>query len=152
MSQDGTGRIRSVIDDFGGRDYFGRAGRGVGRLFDRTDDSASACRCRTSFEGKTLVLDAADCDGALGAASACRRTVVDTLTDRDAERIVVRSNGLEYRYADPGVALLGSAGRFVALLGDRVGRVGPSLVENNRCDRCLEVERELSRVQCVGEC
>ncbi|QCS41610.1 type II/IV secretion system ATPase subunit [Natrinema versiforme] len=119
MSQDGTGHLRSVIDGLGVRNFFGRDAPGVGGLFGRNEDRLSPCACRVSFEDETLLLDAADCDGDLESASACRQTAVEALADRDASRIVVRSNGLEFRYDGRGVDLLGAAGRFVALLGDR---------------------------------
>lgn len=123
MSQDGTGRLRSVIDGLGVRNFLGRDASGVGGLFGRNEDALSPCACRVSFEDETLVLDAADCDGDLESASACRQTAIKALTDHDADRIVVRSNGLEYRYDGRGVALLRAAGRFVALLGDRDERL-----------------------------
>ncbi|NUB94014.1 type II/IV secretion system ATPase subunit [Haloterrigena sp. SYSU A121-1] len=114
MTGDGAeGSLRSVIGGFG-----------VGRVFDsleRFGDSEppDACSCRVATAGETLVLDAGDCDGDLATAPPCRRTVVDALTDRDARRIVVRTNGLEYQYRGRGVDLLAAAGRFVDRLGDR---------------------------------
>ncbi|QLK27245.1 Flp pilus assembly complex ATPase component TadA [Natrinema zhouii] len=112
MSLDGTARLRSVIDDLG-----------LGSVFGSRTDTASACGCTLSFEDETLVLDAAECDGDLENETACRRTAIEALADREAARILVRSNGLERRYDDRGVELLGSAGRFIALLGDRDERL-----------------------------
>ncbi|MFC6768228.1 type II secretion protein, partial [Natrinema soli] len=91
MSPDGTTRLRSVIDDLP-----------LGGVFGSRTDTASSCDCTASFDDETLVLDATDCDGDLENATACRRTAIEALADRAAARIVVRSNGLERRYADRG--------------------------------------------------
>jgi len=94
----------------------------IGR-FAREDESSGACSCYVSFDEETLVLDASDCDGQLATSTACRRTVIDALTDRDASRIVVRNTGLEQQYRGSGVELLCSAGRFIERLGDRNNRL-----------------------------
>jgi type IV secretory pathway ATPase VirB11/archaellum biosynthesis ATPase len=112
MSPDGTTRLRSVIDDLG-----------LGGVFGNRTDTASSCGCTASFDDETLVLDATDCDGDLENATACRRTAIEALAERAATRIIVRSNGLERRYADRGVDLLESAGRFISLLGERDERL-----------------------------
>ncbi len=118
MSQHSSGRIRSVVDRVDGTRL------DPGGLFDSWGDEPNTdCACRTTVDAETLRIDASDCDGRLESAVPCRRTAIEALTDREATGIVVRSNGLERRYADRGVALLGSAGRFVALLGDRGDRL-----------------------------
>jgi len=133
MSPDGTTRLRSVIDDLG-----------LGGVFGNRTDTASSCGCTASFDDETLVLDATDCDGDLENATACRRTAIEALAERAATRIIVRSNGLERRYADRGVDLLESAGRFISLLASATsgwpplrGTRSPSLrrSETSRTDR-----------------
>lgn len=120
MTQDGTtNRLRSIID---GRDVRGLLASRIDR-FGSEDDSSGGCSCHVSFDDDALVLEASDCDGQLATSAACRRTVVDALTDRDASRIIVRSNGLERQYRDRGVELCSSAGRFVDRLGDRNDRL-----------------------------
>lgn len=84
------------------------------------------CGCVPAWDGEDLVVDASDCSGDLAASTDCRRTVVQTLREGDPEDIVVRSEGLEYRYSDRGVDLLSAAGRFVELLGDRDDRLATS--------------------------
>ncbi|MFB6102023.1 MAG: ATPase, T2SS/T4P/T4SS family [Haloplanus sp.] len=90
-----------------------------------SDESGSVCRCEPSFRsppgsdperGIALVVDADDCpgDGALATEPACRETVVDALTDRDADAVCVRSAGRERVYDDGAVGLLVAAGRFAA--------------------------------------
>ncbi|GAB3664937.1 ATPase, T2SS/T4P/T4SS family [Halopiger thermotolerans] len=97
------------------------AGIGLGALFDFADRSTENgdCDCELAFEDRTLIVDASACDGTLAEAPSCRRAVVAALAERDADAIVVRSNGLRYRYDARATALLGAAGRFVELLGSR---------------------------------
>lgn len=104
----------------------------VGLAGGRTGSTASAsdCRCEPSFDERTLYVDAEDCSGDLRESNECRRTVVETLADRDAESIVVRSNGLEYRYPERGVDVLAAAGRFVELLGARGERLTEAAAED----------------------
>ncbi|WP_137288055.1 type II/IV secretion system ATPase subunit [Natronorubrum halophilum] len=111
MSQDWVASaFRSVIDELG-----------LGSLLE--DEQRGACACRVTFEDEMLVVDASDCDGELASSEPCRHTVVDALTDREVAGIITRSNGIERRYGDRGVELLGAAGRFVELLGDRDERL-----------------------------
>ncbi|MFA9502561.1 ATPase, T2SS/T4P/T4SS family [Natrinema sp. H-ect1] len=118
MLQNPPERLRSVVDRVDGTRL------GLGGLFDNwSDEPDTGCTCRTAVEAETLRIDASDCDGRLESAVPCRRTAIEALADREANAIVVRSNGLERRYADCGVALLGSAGRFVALRGHRDDRL-----------------------------
>ncbi|MGB9986508.1 ATPase, T2SS/T4P/T4SS family [Salarchaeum japonicum] len=86
-------------------------------------DTDTGCRCRPAFERDTLVLDAADCDGDLAAASACRETAVAALSDRDADAVVVREVGRDRRYDDATTALLVAAGRFAPRVRDRDARL-----------------------------
>ena len=78
-------------------------------------DVAEECRCCPSFQGDTLVIDAAACphDGALRTQPGCRRTAIDALAARDADGVRVESDGIERAYTDRGTALLVAAGRFV---------------------------------------
>jgi flagellar protein FlaI len=87
---------------------------------DGADDAD--CRCSASVrtppggDGRSLVVDAGGCPGRgdLTAEPACRATVVDALTDDDADAIRVRADGRERAYDDVTVALFLAAGRFVA--------------------------------------
>ncbi|QPV63920.1 type II/IV secretion system ATPase subunit [Halosimplex litoreum] len=73
-----------------------------------------ACECRPAFEGDRLVVDASDCPdgGRLASSADCRETVVEALTDRDAETVVTRADGTVRAYEDEAAALLTAAGRF----------------------------------------
>ena len=78
-------------------------------------DCGCTVRRGRNDSGETLLVDATDCpdDGRLAESAACRRTVVETLAERDAERVVTRSTGRERAYLDDHAALLCAAGRFV---------------------------------------
>ncbi|AFK18428.1 type II secretion protein [Haloferax mediterranei ATCC 33500] len=99
------------------------------RLADATGDylldssSSDACECTTEFttptdrphdETVTLAVDASACPnrGLLAHAPACRATVIEALETRDADGVVVRTDGLERRYDDAATGLLVAAGRF----------------------------------------
>ncbi len=84
-----------------------------------------SCGCAPTFEGTELRVDATACgnDGRFESSPDCRETVVDALADRDAERIVVRTAGLEARYEDAACALLVAAGRFVEAVSERDRRL-----------------------------
>lgn len=77
-------------------------------------ESDDACRCNPTFEGDRLVVAAGDCPGrgALAGAVDCRATVVAALTERDADVVLTRADGLERAYEDGAAALLTAAGRF----------------------------------------
>ena len=79
------------------------------------DDSRPACTCEPSFEGDRLVVESHDCPGAgkLAIEPACRQTVVEALTTRDAMAVITHSNGVERAYEDDSAAFLLAAGRFV---------------------------------------
>lgn len=83
------------------------------------------CACAPAFEDGALVVDAADCpgDGRLAVEPACRATVVDALTDRDADHVVTRTRGTERRYDGAAGALLVAAGRFAERVADRDDRL-----------------------------
>ncbi|WP_255191035.1 type II/IV secretion system ATPase subunit [Natronobeatus ordinarius] len=83
------------------------------------DDSTGHCDCELAFDDRTLLVDASACSGDLVQSADCRQSVVEALTAREAEAIVVHSNGLKHRYDGDGASILGAAGRFVELLGDR---------------------------------
>lgn len=92
----------------------------IDRLRTQGDRSADArCGCRTSFGDDRLVVDASDCpeDGSLETSECCRRRVVDALTDRDADAVVVESDGVERTYRGRSAALLVAAGRFAECVG-----------------------------------
>ena len=108
MSPDEAGGIVSAV----------LSGIGLERLVG-DEPSTGRCDCTLEFDDRTLVVNASACDGDLAASPACRRSVVDALAEREAESIVVRSNGLKRRYDADGTAVLGAAGRFVELLGTR---------------------------------
>ncbi len=77
------------------------------------------CQCQLDLEENTLAVDASNCAGDLAASADCRQSVVEYLADHEVESIVVRSNGLTYRYGRSQTAFLGAAGRFIELLGAR---------------------------------
>ena len=92
--------------------------------------ASSACQCDPVFDDRTVHVDATNCSGDLAESKACRRAVIETLADREAESIVVQSNGLEYRYSSRGVAVLAAAGRFIELLGERDARLAETAAED----------------------
>ncbi|MEF8779312.1 MAG: ATPase, T2SS/T4P/T4SS family [Haloferacaceae archaeon] len=84
---------------------------------------AGDCGCTASFEEPAgtgvgrrteLRIDATDCEGNgdLRSAPACRASVVEALSRRDADVVVVRTRRLERRYRGIAAALLVAAGRF----------------------------------------
>jgi type IV secretory pathway ATPase VirB11/archaellum biosynthesis ATPase len=86
-------------------------------------DAASVCSCDVSFEtsagthadrGTRLRVDASDCPGRgdLASSADCRATVVGALTDRDADVVRTRSDGVARTYTDEACAFLVAAGRF----------------------------------------
>jgi len=98
---------------------------------ERRDDGVGAgadggeCQCNPTFRtptgtaldgNPTLVVEADDCPGGgdLAAESTCRATVVDALTEQDADAVCVRCDGRERVYDDGAVGLLVAAGRFAA--------------------------------------
>lgn len=88
----------------------------VRELFGRLrEDPSERCQCDPVFEGDRLVVDSSACDGrgVLATAPACRETVIDALTERDADSIVTRADGVERAYEGRAGALLVAAGRFV---------------------------------------
>ncbi len=95
-----------------------------------TDDGN--CRCNPSFDGATLVVDANDCPGGgeLEAHPDCRTTVLDALADRESDRVVIRSEGVERTYDGDGVAFLVATGRFI----ERVAPHDSKLAERARSD------------------
>ncbi|ELZ91817.1 type II/IV secretion system proteins VirB11/TadA (ATPase) [Haloferax mucosum ATCC BAA-1512] len=86
-------------------------------------NSADGCECTTEFttptdrphdETVTLAVDASACPnhGSLARSPGCRATVIEALETRDADGVVVRTDGLERRYDDAATGLLVAAGRF----------------------------------------
>ncbi len=127
MTRDGTmSAIRAAVDGL----TAGTVLDGIGPLGGR--ERRDACSCRASIADGTLVLEASDCpgDGRLSAEPACRRTAVDALAKRDADRIVVRSNGIERHHYGQSVDLFAAAGRFV----DRFGNTNDELAATARAD------------------
>jgi type IV secretory pathway ATPase VirB11/archaellum biosynthesis ATPase len=94
----------------------------MGTIFDRfrTADERP-CDCRPTFEDDRLRIDAGDCDGdgRLADEPDCRETAVTALTERDAETVVTRSDGVERAYEDESAALLVAAGRFAETVAFR---------------------------------
>jgi type IV secretory pathway ATPase VirB11/archaellum biosynthesis ATPase len=114
------------------------------------DSGGPGCGCDASFDGDQLYVDASDCDhgGRLEGSPPCRAKVVDALTDRDVECVVVCASGLEARYEDGACALLVAAGRFVeataahdSRLADRARRdpLAAAREATGRADRVSEV-------------
>ncbi|MEF8831082.1 MAG: ATPase, T2SS/T4P/T4SS family [Halobacteriales archaeon] len=85
---------------------------GLDRNASEGDDSSP---CEHSFEGDRLVVDAdgLETDAPLADDPECRSAVVEALTGRDVDAIVLRSDGLARTYDGRGAALLVAAGRFV---------------------------------------
>jgi type IV secretory pathway ATPase VirB11/archaellum biosynthesis ATPase len=133
-------------------------------LLARFRDDDPDCACDPRFEDDRLLIDAADCPGAgdLAAESACRRTAIRALADREASAVVTRTDRLERTYEGESAALLVAAGRFAEraafydrTLADRAesdplaaaraaaGRAGPiaEIVAETglaECARCVE--------------
>lgn len=87
----------------------------------------AGCGCRPTFTEPTgtgvrdrveLHVDAADCNagGDLATSPACRATVVEALTGRDADAVQVHTIGRERTYCDEAAGLLLAAGRFASLV------------------------------------
>ncbi|WP_136588458.1 ATPase, T2SS/T4P/T4SS family [Salinigranum halophilum] len=92
-------------------------------LFGTDDDDDAACACELSFEtpagthaecGTELRVAADDCpgNGDLAASADCRATVTGALTERDADLVRSRADGVDRLYTDDACALLVAAGRF----------------------------------------
>ncbi|WP_266076025.1 ATPase, T2SS/T4P/T4SS family [Haladaptatus caseinilyticus] len=98
----------------------------------RGSDSDSRCHCEASFDGDLLVVDASGCSGSgrLADDPLCRATVIDALVTREADRILVRKNGIEHAYEGDDAAFFVAAGRFV----ERVGFYDERLAEHARRD------------------
>ncbi|WP_135364480.1 ATPase, T2SS/T4P/T4SS family [Halosimplex halophilum] len=92
----------------------------------RGSDDGDACECDPAFEGDRLVVDAGDCPGGgrLASAAECRETVVEALTERDAEAVETRADGTVRAYEDDAAALLTAAGRFAGAVAFRDERLG----------------------------
>ncbi|KKF39099.1 type II secretion protein, partial [Halorubrum saccharovorum] len=87
------------------------------------DGDGDSCRCDPSFrepagtgvdDRVVLAVDADDCPGRgdLAASPACLATVVEALTERDADVVRTRHAGRERTYAGRAAACLIAAGRF----------------------------------------
>jgi len=87
------------------------------------DDDPDECRCDPSFrepvgtgvdDRVVLAVDADDCPGRgdLAASPGCLATVVEALTERDADVVRTRHAGRERTYAGRAAACLIAAGRF----------------------------------------
>jgi type IV secretory pathway ATPase VirB11/archaellum biosynthesis ATPase len=126
---------------------------GLREVLPGDDRDETGCGCRARFEGETLVVDADGCDdgGRLTGSPACRAAVVSALTDRDAERVRVLTDGIERTHDGRGVALLVAAGRFVELcagyderLAERARRdpLAAASEATGRADRVSEIAAE----------
>ena len=88
-------------------------------LLDRlvgTDDAE--CSCSTSIEGRSLVVDARDCDGRLADAPACRETIARAAAGTSVRRLRVRTDGVDRCYDRSCLDLLAAAARFAELVSD----------------------------------
>ncbi|QLH80155.1 type II/IV secretion system ATPase subunit [Halosimplex pelagicum] len=96
-----------------------------GLVEDDDEDDDAPCTCDLTIDEGVLLVDASGCDngGDLRRSPHCRASVVRELADHTVDGLVVRASGLEYRYGDRALDLLGTAGRFVDLLGDRDERL-----------------------------
>ncbi|TYT62744.1 ATPase, T2SS/T4P/T4SS family [Natrialba swarupiae] len=140
MSTKGESRLRSIV-------------AGIDGVFDvdPLGSADDACRCRSEFDGDTLILRASNCDGkgTIAEPGPCRRAVVHRLAERDAKRICVRSDGIERRYDGHGVTLLSAAGRFLELLGDRNERLATDVADDPLAV-ATEVDQRVGPVADVG--
>jgi len=123
-----------------------------------TDDETGDCRCEPSFrepagtgvdDRVVLAVDADDCPGRgdLAASPDCLATVVEALTDRDADVVRTRHGGRERAYAGRAAACLTAAGQFrdrVAFheerLAERVAR-DPVAAATEAADRAEPIDR-----------
>lgn len=112
-------------------------GTTIAGLLDRlysgdTSCEEDPCRCTPTFEDDRLVLDATDCPGRglLAESESCRATVIGALTERDAEAVLTRADGVDRIYDGHAAALLVAAGRFV----ERVSVNDPELAVTARSD------------------
>ncbi|MFB6184094.1 MAG: ATPase, T2SS/T4P/T4SS family [Haloarculaceae archaeon] len=79
-----------------------------------TEETNDGCGCTPRFEDERLHVDASACDGGgrLAESVACRATVIDALAARDADAVLVHSDGCERAYEGDARAVLVAAGRF----------------------------------------
>ncbi|MEY7850964.1 ATPase, T2SS/T4P/T4SS family [Natrarchaeobius sp. A-rgal3] len=106
-SDEAGGTVRTLLSEIGLEGLLGG------------ESSHGQCDCELEFDDRTLLVDASACSGDLVQSPDCRQSVVERLADREAEAIVVHSDGLKHRYDRDETAFLGAAGRFVELLGER---------------------------------
>ncbi|MBZ6493605.1 type II/IV secretion system ATPase subunit [Natrinema longum] len=108
MSTDDSGRlVRTFLPGIGFERLFGDAA------------ARGRCDCEMAFDDRTIHVDASECSGNLVESPDCRHSVVEMLSEREMESIVVSSDGLKYRYDRDETDFLGAAGRFIELLGSR---------------------------------
>ncbi|MEF8821707.1 MAG: type II secretion protein, partial [Halovenus sp.] len=90
------------------------------------------CGCEPAFDDETLTVDASDCphDGRLEDSSACRKTIISTLTQRDVDAVHTETAGLVRAYEDDAAALLVAAGRFVEEVRFRDERLAARTLED----------------------
>lgn len=76
---------------------------------------SEGCGCEPTFDGETLLVDSSACDGEgrLADSPACRETVINALTNRDADAVRTETGGVVRAYENQQAALLVAAGRFV---------------------------------------
>ncbi|APW96801.1 type II secretion protein [Halobiforma lacisalsi AJ5] len=127
----------------------------------RDDDTPGRCSCATAFDEGRLIVDADDCpdDGDLLEAPTCRRTVVEALVERSVREVIVRSEGLEYRYDDRAVLLFVAAGQFLELIGDDHERLAEAAATDplaageelrTRVDRVADFGTEAGLIEAAG--
>lgn len=153
----GTAASPSVNLDLPERLVPDEAGSSLGAL-SLADDETGDCRCEPSFrepagtgvnDRVVLAVDADDCPGRgdLAANPDCLATVVEALTDRDADVVRTRHGGRERAYAGRAAACLTAAGRFrnrVAFheerLAEQVAR-DPVAAATEAADRAEPIDR-----------
>ena len=139
--------------------------------FLRSGSDDGDCSCDTSFDRPAgtgvddrtvLTVDADGCPGRgdLAASSDCRATVIDALTDRDADVIRTEHAGRERAYAGRAAACLLAAGRFreriefhEARLAKRVARdpVGAVREATGRAGPAGRIVAETGLAEAVGD-
>jgi len=117
--------------DAGRRDE-GGAGRSIDDGQCETDHGDPKCRCSVTFHGDQLIVDSEACPerGRLADSPACRETVIEALSIRDAVTICTRVDDTERACGSDAAGFLLAAGRFAELCTPR----DPSLAARVRRD------------------
>jgi type IV secretory pathway ATPase VirB11/archaellum biosynthesis ATPase len=160
-SGDGRGPLGRTRDRIIARATDLGAGTGLARGLDLPgvgDADGTDCACSVSFETPpgardrdrtVLRVDASDCpgEGDLATEPACRATVVDALTERDAAAVLVRVDGLVAAYEDAAAGLLLAAGRFV----ERAAIHEPAVADRARRDPLSAAREAVGRAGAIAD-